>query len=110
MAEGINRYSKLIETIFFKNYKKGMKEVRFEREDLISTAKELKIDLPKNLGDVVYSFRYRAALPEAIGKTAPEGSEWVIRLIGQAKYMFSLSDMPRIVPSKIYAETKIPDA
>jgi len=41
MAEGINRYSKLIETIFFKNYKKGMKEVRFEREDLISTAKEL---------------------------------------------------------------------
>ncbi len=110
MANGINRYSKLIETIFLKRYKKGAKEIRFERTDLISTAKELKIDLPKNLGDVVYSFRYRVNLPASIVKTAPSGFEWVIRPVGQAKYMFSLSDMPRIVPSKMYAETKIPDA
>lgn len=110
MANGMNRYSKLIETIFFKHYKKGLKEFRFERKDLISTAKELKIDLPKNLGDVVYSFRYRTSLPDSIVKTAPHGFEWVIRPVGQARYMFSLSDMPRIVPSKMYAETKIPDA
>lgn len=110
MANGQNRYSKLIETIFFKHYKKGLKEIRFAREDLIAIAKELKIDLPKNIGDVIYSFRYRASLPDSIVKTAPNGLEWVIRPVGQAKYMFSLSDMPRIVPSKLYAETKIPDA
>jgi len=110
MENSMNRYSKLIETIFFNQYKKGIKEIRFERKDLISTAKKLKIDLPKNLGDVVYSFRYRAALPTSVVKTAPKGFEWVIRPIGKAKYMFSLSDMPRIIPSKIYAETKIPDA
>lgn len=110
MANGGNRYSQLIETIFFKRYKKGIKEMRFERSDLISTATELKIDLPKNFGDVVYSFRYRANLPASILKTAPSGLEWVIRPVGQAKYMFSLSDMPRIVPSKMYSETKIPDA
>jgi hypothetical protein len=110
MANESNRYSKLIETIFLKRYKKGIKEIYFEREELISTAKELKIDLPKNLGDIVYSFRYREILPDSVVKTAPKGWEWVIRPVGKAKYMFSLSDMPRIVPSKMYSETKIPDA
>ncbi|MFA4839247.1 MAG: endonuclease [Candidatus Neomarinimicrobiota bacterium] len=105
-----NRYSKLIETIFFEHYKPGVREIRFEREDLISTAKQLRIDLPKNLGDVVYSFRYRAPLPEKITKTAPNGLEWIIRPVGRALYMFSLSDMPRIMPSKFLAETKVPDA
>lgn len=110
MGKDQNRYSKLIETIFFKFYEKGQKEVRFAREDLTQTAKKLRIDLPKNLGDVIYSFRYRAALPDSIIRTAPEGLEWVIRPIGQAKYMFALSAMPRIIPSKMLSETKIPDA
>ncbi len=110
MPDSRSRYTKLIETIFFKHYKKGLKEIRFERSDLVSTAAELKIDLPKNLGDVVYSFRYRASFPESILKSAPDGSEWVIRPIGQSKYMFSLSDMPRIIPSTALSETKVPDA
>lgn len=110
MSNNQNRYSQLIETIFFKHFKKGLRKITFERQDLVSTAKELKIELPKNLGDVIYSFRYRTLLPEAIIKTAPKGFEWIIRPIGKAKYMFSLSDMPRIVPSKMFAETKIPDA
>ncbi len=105
-----NRYIKLIETIFINNYSKDKKEIRFEREDLIKTAKKLHIVLPKNLGDVIYSFRYRALLPESIARTAPKGLKWVIRPIGQAKYMFSLSNMPRIVPSEMLTETKIPDA
>jgi len=110
MSKGYNRYSRLIETIFIKRYKAGVKEIRFEREDLIATARELNITLPKNLGDIVYSFRYRANLPDSILKTAPDGLEWVIRSVGQAKYIFSLSDMPRIIPSTMLSETKIPDA
>jgi hypothetical protein len=110
MANSQNRYSKLIETIFLKHYKKGVKKIIFERGDLVSTARELKIDLPKNLGDVVYSFRYRAPMPDSILNVAPKGLEWVIRPVGKAKYMFSLSDMPRIMPTKMFVETKIPDA
>lgn len=110
MVNGLNRYAQLIEKIFLSNFKLGMKEVRFERKDLISTAQKLNITLPKNLGDIVYSFRYRANLPNSIINTAPEGLEWVIRPVGQAKYMFSLSSMPRILPSEMYAETKIPDS
>jgi hypothetical protein len=110
MSADLNRYARLIETIFSAHFRKGMKEVRFEREDLISTARKMKIALPKNLGDILYSFRYRSNLPSSIVKTAPSGLEWVIRPVGQAKYMFSLSSMPRIIPSKMFAETKIPDA
>lgn len=73
-------------------------------------AQELEIELPKNLGDIIYSFRYRSVLPEPIRRLAPEGFEWVIRPMGQAKYCFSLTTMPRILPNTLLAETKIPDA
>ena len=105
-----NRYAQLIETIFAQKYRKGAKEVAFQRNDLVSTAAALGIQLPKNLGDVVYSFRYRAALPESIRTHAPAGLEWVIRPTGQAQYKFALAAMPRIVPNAMLAETKIPDA
>lgn len=110
MAKEKNRYSLLMERIFEKYFKKGAQELTFEREDLVKTASELGIKLPKNLGDVVYSFRYRANLPESILNRAPEGLEWVIRPIGKARYKFSLTAMPRIIPNKLLSETKIPDA
>jgi len=105
-----NRYSQLIEKIFEKYYVKGASEVPFKREDLIETAKELGIRLPKNLGDVIYSFRYRAELPDSIQKCASEGLEWIIRPIGQAKYKFALASSPRITPNPMLSETKIPDS
>jgi hypothetical protein len=110
MAKTKNRYLQIIEKIFELKHKKGAKEVIFEREDLVHTAKELEIPLPKNLGDILYSFRYRANLPECIRARAPEGLEWVIRPVGKARYKFALASMPRIVPSELMAETKIPDA
>ena len=110
MNDSRNRYSRLIENVFFKNYKQGDKEVAFVRDDLILAAKELDITLPKNLGDVIYSFRYRAGLPESIVSLAPEELEWVIRPAGRSRYMFSLSSNPRIAPNQMLAETKIPDA
>jgi hypothetical protein len=105
-----NRYSNLIAKIFEKKYIAGDSRVSFERTDFVSTASELGIDLPLNLGDIVYSFRYRAVLPSAITATAPSGSEWVIRPVGQSKYEFSLTDFARFLPNVQLAETKIPDA
>lgn len=110
MAKIDNRYARLIEHIFIQKYTEGAQEIIFQREDLVSAANQLGIKLPKNLGDIVYSFRYRTALPESIRKSAPEDLEWVIRPIGQAKYEFSLTTMPRILPNALLAETKIPDA
>jgi len=110
MNETTNRYDRLIEAIFFKYYKKGKTEISFVREDLETMAEKLKVKLPKNLGDVVYTFRYRSKLPDSIARLSPPGSEWVIRPMGQAKYMFSLSTMPRIIPNAMLSETKMPDS
>lgn len=110
MKKDGSRYSKLLEEIFARNHKPGMDKVSFEREELVQAAKRLRIRLPKNIGDVVYSFRYRTDLPESIQKSAPEGLEWVIRPTGQARYEFSLAKTARVNTNPLLAAIKIPDA
>jgi hypothetical protein len=104
-----NRYTKIIEKIFRNNYREGALEVAFEREEIVRVAKELKITLPKNLGDLVYSFRYRADLPESIVSKAPKNKQWIIRPKGRALYAFVATGLTTIVP-QVMAEIKIPDS
>ena len=66
MATNKNRYTQLVEAIFERYHQPGASEVPFAREDLAVVARKLRIQLPKNLGDVLYSFRYRAALPASM--------------------------------------------
>ena len=61
-----NRYTKIIEDIFRRRYVDGDTSVAFTRDDIEESAARLKIKLPKNLGDVVYSFRFRTMLPDSI--------------------------------------------
>ena len=110
MAEKANRYTKLIEVIFAERYQPNASEIPFERSDIVDTAQRLDIELPKNLGDVIYTFRYRADLPASITATAPAGYEWVIRPAGRGRYKFTLSTPVSVEPSLHLAETKIPDA
>lgn len=105
-----NRYRKIIEQIFFQNFKTGNTKVAFTRDEISMVAKKLKIRLAKNPGDVVYTFRYRASLPQSIISMAPKGTEWIIRPIGQAQYSFEAVPITAIGPSKHLAETKIPNA
>lgn len=104
------RYTQIIERIFSDNYAEGDREVPFERSDIERVAAELGIQLPKNLGDVVYSFRYRATLPASIRAKAPEGAVWIIRPAGRGLYTFvSVRDHP-LIPNALLAQTKVPDA
>ena len=105
-----NRYARIIERIFLSRYKPGAAKVPFEREDIISTAEALKIKLPKNLGDIIYSFRYRVPLPEAIRARAPKGKEWIIRPAGASKYCFVATTQATITSNAMMAETKVPDS
>ena len=80
------------------------------REDIVLFATKLNIDLPKNLGDVIYNFRYRASLPPSILMEAPEGKTWIIRPAGKSKYCFVLAtDLP-LLPNLNHALTKVPDS
>ena len=105
-----NRYTVLIEKIFFDHWRKGSVEFLFERDELRSWAERLKIELPDNLGDVLYSFRFRTALPQSILETQPRGKEWRIELAGRSKYRFILGQVHRIVPRPDLLEIGIPDA
>lgn len=105
-----NRYSQIIEKVFARHYKAGNEEVRFTRNEFGNIAKELNINLPKNLGDIIYSFRYRAQLPESITKTATKGKHWIIRPAGRGVYSFALAAEFDVAPNPNYDKVKIPDA
>jgi len=105
-----NRYRVLIEHVFFKHWSKGTNEFEFAREEIEEHATDKGIALPKNIGDLIYSFRFRVPLPQAILDTQPEGLEWVIEGAGKARYRFRLVKVTRIVPSESLATIAIPDA
>lgn len=107
---GTNRYKALLEKIFFDRYVKEASVLPFERSDIETAAKELGLILPKNLGDLVYSMRYRTPLPDRVLETQPEGLEWIIDGMGRALYAFKLVKKSRIVPNPQLVNIAIPDA
>jgi len=105
-----NRYEQIIERIFLAHYKRGGSQVTFDREEIPKVADELGIRIPKNLGDLIYTFRYRVALPAAIVAKAPKGKEWIIRPVGRSKYQFVLVTKWAIAPNPAFSRIKVPDA
>jgi len=105
-----NRYQAIIERIFLSKFKAKLREVDFDRDDITRVGDEFGIDLPKNLGDLVYSFRYRASLPDSIRSKAGGGETWIIRPVGKGKYRFALVPDRAIVPNENMTATKVPDS
>jgi len=93
-----NCYTKILEAIFAKHFKNNATEIEFERTEFSQVADELGITLPKNLGDVLYSFRYRTLLPKFITSKAPKGYEWIIRPAGKGKYKLVTVRQSNIAP------------
>lgn len=109
-SKALNRYQILIEKIFFDHYKNSGTSLEFTRQEIKDAALAVGIVLPDNLGDVIYSFRFRNDLPPSIVATQPEDMEWVIELAGRSKYRFSLIKISRIFPRKDLMQIGIPDA
>jgi hypothetical protein len=106
----LNRYQAIISRVFLQNFRVEATEFDFTREGFVDIAKALKVELPKNVGDVIYSFRYRNELPESIRSTAPAGREWIIEGAGRSRYRFKLVPLNRIVPRDELITIKVPDA
>lgn len=104
-----NRYAAILEKIFSDRYAPGATEVSFVRSDLEDAASALGIVLPRNLGDVIYSVRYRSSLPAAMLNTQPQGMEWVIEGTGRASYAMKLVPINRITPNVNLVTTKVPN-
>jgi len=104
------KYDDIMSTIFHEKYADGVTEIYFERDELASKAHQLGVEPPKNLGDIVYTYKYRKRLPEDIVDTAPAGFYWRIKNVGIAQYEFVLTPGSEFVePDTMLATTKIPD-
>ena len=107
----MKKYDSIIQAIFTEHYTAGASSVTFDREELSGKALALHIQIPKNLGDVVYSYKFRKNLPEEIARTAPQGYYWRIRNAGRSHYEFVLEKgVDFIAPDPMLATIKIPDA
>jgi hypothetical protein len=110
IAQKVSRYARIIEAVFKRYWKEGVSEFSFEREELKQVCRELHIEVPKNIGDVIYTFRYRRALPPSILATQPADRGWLILGHGDARYRFRLNRLTHIRPTNGLLVRKIPDA
>jgi hypothetical protein len=94
-----NRYKQIIEKIFFDRFREGETELHWKRTDLTEAASTLGVELPKNLGDLIYALRYRNPMPDSILQTQPAGKEWIIEGTGRAEYKFCLVPLNRVTPN-----------
>ena len=102
-------YDRLILHIFQQRYQADGIGFEFPRDAITQAAADLGVEPPRNVGDLIYSFRSRSPLPSEIRATAPEGQEWLIRSVGDSRYRFELRANTVFAPSPQLAETLIPD-
>ena len=105
-----NRYQAIIELIFGQHHQPGLMEFEFSRDDIVNAAQSMGVALPKNIGDIVYSVRYRTELPQTIREAAAAGREWIIEGAGRGRYRFRQVTLNRIMPRDDLVSIKIPDA
>ncbi len=103
-------YAEIIEEIFVSKYVSGMTRVDFERGDISTAAEQRGVPRPSNVGDVIYSYRYRRPLPKPVQAKATPGYEWIIEGRGRGLYRFVMREPVRLVPNGQMAITKVPDA
>lgn len=102
-------YARLILDVFLKNYRPGASRVRFTRKELEAAAMAAGLD-PSNIGDVIYSFRYRKELPSEILSKQPAGKAWALIGVGQSVYEFQLKRVTQIIPNALLTVHKIYDS
>lgn len=109
-SKGKGAYVRIFEAIFFDLYVEGATEFVFDRERIPRIAQQLGLETPKNLGDLIYSFRYRTEYPEKVRATAPPGKQWIIRGAGTSAYKIQLMNEFVLSPGVGQIVRKVPDA
>jgi hypothetical protein len=93
---GGSKYEQIIRSVFFANWQDGSTEFIFSREQIDGSSLGIN---PKNIGDIIYTYRYSRALPDDILAKAPEGHTWIIEGAGTALYRFRAVKESWFVPS-----------
>lgn len=109
-SQNLARYDAVVAELFRRHYKPKTTSFDFERNELIDIIQALKVSQIKNLGDIIYTYRFRRDFPSSIRATAASGLEWGIKLAGRGLYKFRLGPPSRIVPRPDMAAIKVPDS
>ena len=109
-SAGVSLAQRIIAKIFADHYKPGLYEVAFRRDELVAAAEALGEPRPRNLGDVVYSLRYRVPLPDSVREAAPPNTEWAIFPGGNAVYVLRAVPFNHIEPRKGIRTVRLPDS
>ena len=109
MMPRITKYDRIISQIF-RTYDDGTASFTFPRTAIAEAADAQGLSAPKNVGDVIYTYRSRRDLPAEIQQRAEAGREWIIRTVGTAQYEFIQVRWGGAQPSQSLAETLIPDS
>lgn len=92
-----SKYEQIIRRAFFLNYTDGCHEFTFSRDQIDGSA--LGLD-PKNIGDIIYSYRYRRELPQDILDCAPPDKSWIIEGAGGGLYRFKAVKHGWFIPNE----------
>lgn len=103
-------YGPIMVELFSRHCPPGCSSFDFAREEIRNIANTLGIKAPDNLGDFVYSFKFRRPLPDSIVQQVPPGRAWVLKNVGRSKYRFELGKLSRILPRTDMAAIKVPDS
>jgi hypothetical protein len=101
------KYREALEALFFSKYTADVDKIEFTRDELRQAAAANRVS---NLGDILYSIRYRSDLPERIATTCASGTTWYVFGTGTGRYVFRKSDIIEISPNRNQLQIKIPDA
>jgi hypothetical protein len=110
-------YNRIIESIFFAKKPEGSRRFAFSRDDLLKAASNLGLEIhgdetvvARNIGDIIYTCRFRKDFPASILKTAPDGKMWIILGKGVGAYEFRLITTPTLSADPNWRITKLHDA
>lgn len=116
-SEKKQTYNRIIESVFTGKRPAGSERFSFSRDDLLRAALELGLEIngdekvvARNIGDIIYTYRFRKDFPASILKSAPEGKMWIILGKGIGAYEFRLITTPTLSADPDWGITRLHDA
>ena len=112
-------YKNIIVEVFKNHYSRNKTRFIVARSELVAAATKYGLKVTedddeessaKNIGDVIYTFRFRRQFPKDILDTAPAGKMWIIMGAGDARYEFRLITKPMLDADPGLFVTKVHDA